>query len=267
MVFEFSRTGEARAEQNIPVLTFAVSPQQSAAKLAATWGPVLAEISAKAGVKLEFRTTPDNPTFGQRLAAGDYDIAYMNPYYYIIEHDKQGYRAIAKEQDRKLQGLIVVRSDSHIKSIEELKGQVLAFPSPASFAASVLPRAALQRKGIDFQTKYVNSHDSVYFAVADGLFPAGGGIVRTLEATSPDTRNALRVLWTTERYTPHAIAAHPRGPATVSKRIVAAMTALDDTEEGKALLAGISFKGIESAENANWDDVRKLGITPDDVEE
>jgi phosphonate transport system substrate-binding protein len=252
----------APAQAESQALTFGIVPQQSASKLASTWGPVLAEISAKAGVKIEFRTAPDIPTFEQRLAAGEYDFAYMNPYHYTIFHERPGYRAVAREENRKIQGIIVVRADSPIQSIEQLQGQTLAFPAPAAFAASVLPRAALRQKNIAFQTKYVSSHDSVYFSVADGLFPAGGGIMRTLETVSPDTQAALRVLWRTNSFTPHAIAAHPRVSEQMAKSVVGAMTALDQSEAGKALLAAIGFTGVEGATNADWDDIRKLGITP-----
>lgn len=252
---------KAWAASNVPTLTFGIVPQQSASKLAATWGPLLAAISAKAGVKLEFRTAPDIPTFEQRMSAGEYDIAYMNPYHYTIFSQGLGYRAVAKEKNRKIQGIIVVRADSPIKKIEELQGQTLAFPAPAAFAASVLPRAALRQKGVAFQAKYVSSHDSVYFSVADGLFPAGGGIVRTLETVSPETQAALRVLWRTEQFTPHAIAALPRVPEALVKRVIGAMTALDQSEEGKPLLAGIGFSGIDAATDSEWNDVRQLGIS------
>jgi phosphonate transport system substrate-binding protein len=249
------------AGEHKAALTFGIVPQQSAAKLAATWGPLLAAISDKAGVRLEFSTAPDIPTFEQRMGKGEYDIAYMNPYHYTVFSERSGYRAFAKEKDRNIEGIIVVRADSPIKSIEELDGATLAFPAPAAFAASVLPRAALRQKGIKFTPKYVSSHDSVYFSVADGLYPAGGGIVRTLEKVSEQTRSSLRILWRTKQYTPHAFAARPSATDDALRRILAAMTEIGSTEQGRGLLAAVGFKGIEAAKDSDWDDVRQLGIT------
>ncbi len=40
----------------------------------------------------------------------------------------------------------MVRKDSTIKELSELSGEKLAFPSPAAFAASVIPRAVLEQK-------------------------------------------------------------------------------------------------------------------------
>lgn len=242
-------------------LTFGIVPQQAASKLAATWGPLLAEISQKSGVKLEFRTAPDIPTFEDRVGRGEYDIAYMNPYHYTVFSEKTGYRAFAKEEDRNIEGIIVVSADSPIKSVDELNGATLAFPSPAAFAASVLPRAALRQKGVNFTPKYVSSHDSVYLSVADHFYPAGGGIVRTLEQTAPKTRDALRILWRTKQYTPHAIAALASVPQGTLQRVLTAMEQLGSDEAGRSLLAAVGFKGIVAASDEEWDDVRQLGIT------
>jgi phosphonate transport system substrate-binding protein len=226
---------------------------------------VLAEISRRSGVKVEFRTAPDIPTFEHRLAAGEYDFAYMNPYHYVVFHERAGYGAVAKEKDRKIQGILVVRQDGPITDIAQLQGQTLAFPAPAAFAASVLPRAALRRSGISFAAKYVASHDSVYFAVADGLFPAGGGIMRTFESVDPASKAALRVLWKTDLFTPHAIVAHPRVPDSVVRQVLDAMTSLDADDSGRALLTQIGFRGIEAAHDHDWDDIRALGISPSDA--
>lgn len=57
--------------------------------------------------------------------------------------------------------------------------------------------------------KYVSSHDSVYLNVAKGLFPAGGGVKRTFNNIPKETRKQFKVLWTTDPYTLHAIAARP----------------------------------------------------------
>jgi phosphonate transport system substrate-binding protein len=249
----------ARAEGDI--YTFGVVPQQAASDLAESWAPLLAWLSARTQVNLRFATAPDIPTFEARLARGDYHLAYMNPYHYTVFHRKAGYQALAKERDRKLQGILVVRKDSPARDIRDLAGATLVFPAPAAFAASILPRAALRKEGVAFASKFVSSHDSVYMTVARGLYPAGGGIIRTLELFDPMERNALRVLWTTPAYTPHAIAAHPGLPRQAAARLRDAMVAMADDPVGRGLLARLGFKGIEAADDADWDDIRRLHIT------
>jgi phosphonate transport system substrate-binding protein len=243
------------------VYTFAVVPQQAASEMAETWVPFLAWLSSNSGVGLRFVTAPDIPAFEARLGKGEYDLAYMNPLHYTVFHKKSGYEALAKERDRKLKGILVVRKDSTIKDIKGLNGSTLVFPSPAAFAASILPRAALQKSGVSFTTKFVSSHDSVYLNVTQGLYPAGGGIIRTFEMLDEATRNQLRVLWTTPAYTPHAIASHPKLSKAVVKKLQDTLAGMADNPAGQKMLKLIGFSGIEIARDANWDDIRQLNIT------
>ena len=72
---------QALAQEAQKSLSFGVVPQQSATRLAEEWGPLLAEISRRSGVALVFKTAPSIPVFEERLAKGEYDLAYMNPYH------------------------------------------------------------------------------------------------------------------------------------------------------------------------------------------
>lgn len=246
--------------QNEEIYTFGIVPQQSASRLAIKWGPLLEYIQSVTGVKLSFKTAPNIPEFEQRLASGDYDISYMNPYHFTVFNNSPGYLAFAKVGNKRIKGIFVSRKDSSIKDLQELSGKVLAFPAPAAFAASVLPGAELNRRGIKFEPKYVNSHDSVYRGVALGLFPAGGGIVRTFNLVEPEVREKLEIIWTSPGYTPHAFAAHPRVPAEVKKQIAEAMIEMSESEKGRRLLAVLGMKELEPAIGSDWDDVRQLNL-------
>lgn len=243
-----------------PEITVGIVPQQSATELARVWIPLLQEVAARSEIRLVFRTAPDIPAFEERLKRGEYDIAYMNPYHYTVFSRISGYKAFAKEKDRRLVGIIVIAKKSPISDIKQLSGKTVAFPAPAAFAASILPRAEFSRLDIPIEARYVNSHDSVYRGVAQGLFAAGGGIKRTLEAIDPEISSQLRVLTTTPSYTPHAFAAHPRIDPELINKVMAALASLGADEAGKKLLAPLSFKGIEAASDRDWDEIRRLKI-------
>ncbi|MEM7403716.1 MAG: phosphate/phosphite/phosphonate ABC transporter substrate-binding protein [Pseudomonadota bacterium] len=245
---------------NAKTYTFGVVPQQAAAKLARLWTPILNDVSARAGVVVRFRTAPNIPEFEARVRRGEYDFAYMNPYHFTVFHENPGYVAVARQAQKQIRGLIVVARDGPLTSLEELAGGQVAFPAPAAFAATVLPRAEMLRRGIDVEPRYVSSHDSVYRAVAKGLFNAGGGIQRTLANVDAKTREQLRVLWTTRGYTPHAIAAHPRVAPGIRQRLADALIGLSSDAAGRELLATIKFKAIEPATDSDWDDVRALDL-------
>jgi len=238
--------------------SFGVVPQQSASELAYLWTPMLSYLGEKISLKLEFRTAKDIPTFEQRLAAGEYDFAYMNPYHYVVFHDLAGYRALAKEKGQKLVGIIVVHKSSRYNEIVELNGAEVALPGPRAFGASILPLAVLKTRGILVKPRYVSSHESVYLSVAKGFFPAGGGIARTFENSEPSVREQLRVLWRTPGYTPHAIAAHPRVPKEIARTLQKALTTLDQEPRGSGLLRAIGFQGLVAARDKDYDDIRAL---------
>ncbi|BBE50971.1 Phosphate-import protein PhnD [Ferriphaselus amnicola] len=243
------------------IYTFAIVPQQAVTELAKSWIPFLALLSERSGVKLKFVTAPDIPTFEKRLGNGAYDIAYMNPYHYTVFHKKSGYKAFAKEKGRKLTGILVARKGSAINDIRDLNGLTLAFPAPAAFAASILPRASLRKEGIDIKAKFVASHESVYLNVAQGMYPAGGGIKRTFELMDVATQQELQVIWITPGYTPHAIASHPHLPDAVVNTLQKVMLSLDEDPIGQSALKAIGFKGVEQAQDRDWDDIRQLKIT------
>jgi phosphonate transport system substrate-binding protein len=247
------------AEESLK-LSFGIVPQQSATKLARLWTPINKYLSKQTGYTFIFKTAKDIPTFEHRLAAGVYDIAYMNPYHYTAFSVNPGYRAFAKEQNKRIQGIVVVKRNSPYQSIIDLSGKTLAFPAPAAFAASVLPIAHFKKNQIEINPRYVNSHDSVYLAVSKSLYPAGGGIQRTFNNMPESIRRQLRILWKTPEYTPHALAAHPRVSSDVVKVTADAFIAMSTDEEGANLLKSLKFNPIGPAEDGDWDDVRRLGI-------
>ncbi|MBX2807653.1 MAG: phosphate/phosphite/phosphonate ABC transporter substrate-binding protein [Cellvibrionaceae bacterium] len=246
---------------NDKVYSFGVVPQQSAKRLAQLWTPVLSHLSTATGIKFQFKTAKNIPEFEKRLAAGDYDFAYMNPYHFTVFNRDPGYQAVAVRKNQPIRGIVVVHKDSPLTTLSELAEQQLAFPSPAAFAASLLPRAKLSNDNIPFTARYVSSHDSVYLGVAKGLFPAGGGVMRTFNNTDPKVRSQLKVLWTTAAYTPHAIAAHPSIKADVINKIQAILVDMYNSPDGKTLLQSLKIKkGLIVATDSDWDDVRSLGL-------
>lgn len=243
--------------------SFGIVPQQAVSKLAKSWIPFLRRTGELAGVELVFKTAPTIPEFERRMAKGEYDFSYMNPFHYVVFSGEQGYRAIARQQDKVIKGIFVTARDGEVQSLEDLRGKELAFPSPGAFAASILTQGFLKKEKIDFQPVYVGSHDSVYLNVASGRFVAGGGIVRTLNVAPEAVKQQLRILWTSPGYTPHAFAVHERVPPDTVSAVRAALIELSSDRDGPGLLQPLGFtSGLVAAEDGDWDDVRGLGISP-----
>lgn len=262
----FTLTARGESGSQPARYSFGIVPQQSSSELVRAWAPTLGYLGKKTGVTLDFATAKDIPTFEQRAVKGDYDFVYLSPYTYTVMHRSAGaFEAFAKERDKKLKGIIVVRRDSPYKTLRDLNHTTLAFPAATAIAATVIPQAHFQSEGIKVQSKYVSSHESVYLTVAKGVYPAGGGVVRTLDTMPTATRDQLRILWTTPGYTPHPFAVHARVPKALVTRLQAAMAAMHEDPEGKLLLDRIAFtNGIGPATDAEYNDIRALKITISD---
>jgi len=244
--------------------TFGVVPQESASLMAESWTPVLNALAEKSGLAIAFATAPDIPTFEKRVANGEYDFVYMNPYHFTVFNTKPGYRALARNKSERLRGIVVVRKDSPYKELKDLSGATLAFPSSAAFAATLVIESDLRKRGIAFEPKIVKSHNSVYLDVAKGLYPAGGGVPRTFQLLDESIARDLRILYTSADYTSHAIASRPGMDAATRDTLLKAMLAMSQDTASQPMLQRIGFKGFEAAADRDWDDVRALGIRPAD---
>jgi len=240
--------------------TFGLVPQQSASKLAKIWTPIFTYLGEQTGDTYLFSTAKDIPTFEQRVSDGQYDFAYMNPYHFTVFSQQPGYEAFLKQKNKRIQGIFVSNKHSNISRLEDLNNQTIAFPSPAAFAASIILQAQLNKQGINFTPVYVSSHDSVYLNVQAKNFPAGGGIKRTLNNTAPTTKEDIKILWESPKYTPHAFAAHPRVEPSAVSKLQQAFLDMQHTEQGKTLLKAINIPEFEQAQSEDWDDVRALNI-------
>jgi len=126
----------------------------------------------------------------------------------------------------------------------------------------MLPRAILTKQNISFTPHYVNSHDSVYRNVVHDHYQAGGGVIRTFSAIEKNVQDQLRILYTTEGFTPHAFAAHPGVPAEAVLKIQQALINLEGDADGEAIFKKLKLKGFVPALDTDWDDVRALNLSP-----
>jgi len=237
--------------------TISFVPQHSPSHLLKIWGPLVKAIEKETGVKLKLKVDSSIPNFESKLKNQSYDFSYMNPYHYTVFHSV-GYEAMAKEKNKKIKGIFVTLENSSLKSISDINGHVLSFPSPNAFAATLLTEAKLRNLGIKYKANYVQSHDSVYANVEMGRHIAGGGINRTFSVyQAANEKSKVKVLWESKGYTPHAFTYHKRVPQEVVAKI---QNALLNMKLETLRIAKIK-NGFISATDSDWNDVRELKIS------
>ena len=254
-----SQSTELTPKKKIEI-RFGIVPQQAPSTIKKNWAPLARFLEEALDAKVYIKTASSIPEFEKRCAKGLYDIAYMNPYHYTVFSKTPGYRAFARQRDKRIKGILVVSKDSEAKELSEFEGLNAAFPSPAAFAASLLTRSKFKSLGVNIQPTYVKSHDSVYANVQSGIYPVGGGVLRTFRSTPKEIREGLRILWTTKEYTPHAFAYHPRLSGELVKRLQVAFSRIDQHAKRDEILEPLKFRGLMKAIDTDWNDVRALGL-------
>lgn len=239
-------------------LVFGVLPQGKNAYIQDYWKQLVEQISLNSGQRIRLETAADIDEFEHKLSRGAYDFVLLNANMYTQAHEAVGYEAFAKEANHKDRGVIVVRRNSDIKSLADLKSRTLALSDPRRFNSTVLTRAHLHQRGIQVNEEYLGNDKSVYRAVVHGDSVAGAGEVRSFNDINPSAHSKLRVLWSSKQYSSNAFAAHPRVAPEEVARFREALLRLNQDVKGKRLLSSVKFKGIEAASDDEWNDIRDL---------
>jgi phosphonate transport system substrate-binding protein len=232
------------------VYTLSVVPQFTPVDIGLRWSPLLAYLKRETGVSLQLRAMEGAAKFEADFLAGVPDFVFLNPYHAVMAMKAHGYVPLVRSS-KPLNGILVADRNGPIKSLADLDGKTLAFPSANAFGASMYLRALLAGKErIAFTPVYVGSHQNVYRHVLLGEAAAGGGIALTLGKEPASVQARLAVLYTTPGVAPHPLAAHPRVPAEIRKRVVAALLKLDRDPAGRRLLAAVALDHTLAADFA-----------------
>lgn len=241
--------------------TFGIVPQYEVHRLAAIWLPILTELEKKTDLKFKMVGTNNIPDFENHFMAGDFDFAYMNPYHSRLALKNQGYKALVRDDENRLYGILVAKKDGGIDSVEQLNGKSIAFPAPNALGASLIIRADLdQLCGISFTPHYVQTHSSVYLNVALGKEAAGGGVMGSFSTQQKEIRDKLKIIYETRTMAPHPVVAHPRVPEEHRERVRRAFLEIGETPQGAELLAKIPITKITAADSSDYEELDEWGL-------
>ena len=241
--------------------SFYVVPQLPPVVMYEAWRPLLKRLESETGYHFRLDIPPSIPAFEGLLFKGLPDFVFTNPYLIVAVRRTVPYIPMVRSDAFPLQGYLVVRKDSPLQSLQELKGKPMAFPAPNSFAASLYMRSLLAREGITVQPRYVGAHSNVYRQVVYGEVEAGGGVNYSFDREPQEIRDQLRVLYRTPEAKPHPVAAHPRIPAAVREKVAAALLRIGATEDGAKLLEKAQLpKAIRADYRRDYQAMEHLGL-------
>ena len=239
---------------------FGVFPNLPLARIHELHAPMARDFEAKLGRPVRLSSKAAYAAFGEALRNETYDIALVQPFDYVDAHDKHGYLPLARRGEA-LEAVIVVRQDSPLASLQDLKGRIVSNP-PEDAAVSHLTSMALREVGIDPQTGvkryYAKNHfaclQSVVIGAADACGTAAQAL-RTIEKQSPPAR--FRVLHTMASM-PHALfVVHKRVPQKDRELLLHTILEWPNTEPGRKILDAGHFVPFVAARDADYEVVRR----------
>ena len=249
-----------------PVYRLAIHPLHNPEKLFATYQPLVDDLnrSLAGSARFELEASVDYQDFERKYRLREPEFLLPNPWQ-TLDALKVGYRVIAMAGDAAdFKGLLIVRKDSGIDRPSDLRGKVVSYPSFTALAACIMPQFFLHRNGIDVNrditNRYVGSQESSIMNAYLGEAAAGATWPppwRLFQRDHPREAAELKVAWETESLLNNSVMARDDVPAELRERVRRHLLALDQTPEGRRILAGAETAGFNPADDATYDVVRK----------
>ena len=208
------RADAADWRADYPTLTLGVITSENEADRVMRYKPIREYFEKTLGVKVEWRTATDYAGIIEGVRAGKIQIARFGPASYakawMVTHG--AVEPLVGELD--LDGnfgyhsVVVVKTDSSYKTIDDLKGKKLAFADPNSTSGHQAPRYFLGEAGCDADTffgstGFSGSHENSVMAVLNGTYDAAATWWRDENRSNPNRmaekgmipQGSWRVIW------------------------------------------------------------------------
>ncbi|MGG4011256.1 phosphate/phosphite/phosphonate ABC transporter substrate-binding protein [Bacillus smithii] len=261
-------------------LTIGFVPSQNAETLEARAKPLADLLSKKLNIPVKVTVTTDYNTVVQALKSKQLDLGFLPPTDYVTAH-KQGAADVLLQAQRYgvipengkntnelvdyYYAIMLVKKDSNIKDVKDLKGKKVAWQSPTSSAGYVWPAIYMKEHGIDAQKDVtgiqVQGHDKAISALMNGDVDAAAVFLdaRNIVAKEyPDIWDQTRILFKTEKIPNDTISVRPDMSVKWKKKISDAFVAIGKDPEGQKIILNIySHVGYIPSKDANFDIVRE----------
>jgi phosphonate transport system substrate-binding protein len=206
--------------------------------------------------------------FDKKLYSGHFDFAMPNPYQ-TVNSLKHGYRVFGKmADDNDFRGIILVRRDSGINTVADLKGKAVSYPAPTALAATMMPQYYLHTHGIDInrdiENRYVGSQESSIINVLRGHVAAAATWPvpwKTFSKENPKLAEQLEVKWQTEPLQNNGWVVRKDIPRELADKFAKLLFSLDRHEQGREMLGRIPVTRFEPANDDSYGPVQAFIAT------
>lgn len=245
--------------------------------------PFAEYLSEKLGCEVNVTLATDYSTIVEAMASGQVDIGIMPPAAYVQARDMGAAKALLTSQlgdydqvtglpiEGKLTGTfkgeILVKADSDIKTLADLKGKKIATLSPNSASGYIYPVAEMKDTGIEPTTDCtlttVNDIPSEMTAVLNGQQDAcfvfeGARNVFASKFGEYDLFKDLRVLYLTKGDIPNdAIAVQPDMDDALKEKVKQVFLNMAKDKAGQEAMSLWNHKGYEETTESAYDTIKE----------
>lgn len=231
--------------------------------------PLLKYLEQELGIPVTLRVGEAYDELPALLQSGEIDIVQLAPLAYVqLRRKMPGMQPIAIPiigGSPSYLGHIYVRSDSQLRTLDDLQGHSIAYVSPDSSSGFLFPRELLRQRGYDPDTffssaSFVKNHPEVEDAVLSGDVDVGAAFDATSDWTSQTERpRGLRVVAKTERIPNDFIVAHPDYDRGTVAAFRAALVALrPGAQEAEEILSSLKVNGWLSTDDSRYDRIEEV---------
>lgn len=256
-------------------------PSGDTQEIVASGDKIAQLITDKTGLTIKANVGTDFAAVREAMGASQAHIGWLNTFNYILANEKYGIDVgLVTERfgSTTYTGQIIVRADSGITKLEDLKGKVMCWVDPNSTSGYIIPRIMLLANGINPDTDFsrtveAGSHNNVVTQVYNGDCDAGAVYAdarSSVEKDLTDVKEKVSVLATTTDIPNDNVSFIKDFPPEMRAKIVAALLEIAASDEGKEALNTLySISGLQAAEDTFYDafraDLSKAGINIEEL--
>lgn len=246
-------------------LKLSVYPYLSSTELVSRFLPFTKYLSRQTGRQVHLEIATNYDTHIDRIGSGGVDMAFMGAASYVKFTAGYGPRpilaAFATKEGKFYHGHVMVRMDSPITSLAELKGKKFVFGDPVSTMSHYVPRHMLLKAGIDVkdlsQVSFLPNQENIALGVLTGTFDAGAVKEEIFKEYEP---RGLRSLARSAPITDHLFIANTTIPDGTVRALRDACLALSSSEEGRQIITGLrkDVTGLVPGDDSDFDALRTI---------
>lgn len=255
-------------------------PEQDIRKMAARYEPLAEYLSKKLNMKVVLVYLDNYAEVCDKFIYKQLDAAFFGSFSYALTHVKAGIEPIARPDYQGVstyRGLIVVREDSNIKNVADMKGKRLSLVHQATYAGYLYPLYYFKERGINnlkayfSKIEFAGSHDESIFVVlrgeADIATPKDLVYQRVIKE-NPDLEKKLVVLSTSEPVPSNALCVSKKLDPILKNKLKDALLNLNNDPEARPVLESLggATRFIETRDEDYrhlYDIISALGIDLD----